>query len=209
MAPYLAAALLAGLTAGVFVSFTLTGALFFYATVAMLVGSQFAHGGRGPASPPSLGLRVPAFRFRPVGAAMFLHFSILLTTADLALERAKRDLDAGRIEAALAAYIRRDAGIRRAQATISISPARWPASLRASNPARALMASQQAFAFAQRAVQTSEERQNAWYNLAGFYATRNDAAGRGACLRRSMAGLAKLVQTSLGFVASAATFRTP
>jgi tetratricopeptide (TPR) repeat protein len=56
----------------------------------------------------------------------------------------------------------------------------------ASNPARALIASQQAFIVARRAAETSEERQNAWYNLAEFYAAQNDAAGVEACLRRSV-----------------------
>ena len=31
-----------------------------------------------------------------------------------------------------------------------------------------------------------KNRQNAWYNLAGFYAAQNDAAGVEACLRRSV-----------------------
>jgi tetratricopeptide (TPR) repeat protein len=47
------------------------------------------------------------------------------------------------------------------------------------------MASQQAFAAAERAVQTSDEQQNAWYNLAEFYATRDDFAAVETCLRRS------------------------
>jgi tetratricopeptide (TPR) repeat protein len=45
---------------------------------------------------------------------------------------------------------------------------------------------QQAFLTAQRATGTSEERQNAWYNLAEFYATQNDAAAVEICLRRSV-----------------------
>ncbi len=187
MAPYLAAALLAGLTAGVFVCFTLPGALFFQASVAMLVGCAVSPMAAVSESPPSRGLRVGMFAFGLSAAAMFLHFSIVLTKSDLALARAKRDLDAGRIEAALAAY----ASSRRwhpagSSDDLYFSRALAKESLRASNPARALMASQQAFALAQRAVQTSEERQNAWYNLAGFYATRNDAAGVEACLRRSV-----------------------
>ena len=35
---------------------------------------------------------------------MFLYFTIRLTASDLALKRAKRDLDAGRIEESVAAY---------------------------------------------------------------------------------------------------------
>ena len=121
-----------------------------------------------------------------MAVAMFLYFIIRLTTADLALARAKRDLDAGRIEQALTAYTssRRwhPAG---SSDDLYFSRALAAASLTVSNPAR-MAASQQAFSLAQRAVQTSEERQNAWYNLAAFYATQKDAADVEACLRRSV-----------------------
>ena len=60
------------------------------------------------------------------------------------------------------------------------------ASRAASNPILARMALQQAFNAAERAPKSSEERQNAWYNLAAFYATQNDAADVEACLRHSM-----------------------
>ena len=53
MAPYLAAALIAGVTANLFVCFTLTGALYFYATAAMLVGCAIPV----TRSTPSLALR--------------------------------------------------------------------------------------------------------------------------------------------------------
>jgi tetratricopeptide (TPR) repeat protein len=192
-APYLAAALIAGLTAGLFVCFTLPGALYFYATIAMLAGRAI------PAIPaiqmtasvtgsrPSLRLRIPALALTLMAVAMFLYSTIRLTTADLALGRAKRDLDAGRIEDALAAY----ASSRRwhpagSSDDLYFSRALAAAALTASNPALALMASQQAFSAAQRAAETSEERQNAWYNLAAFYATQNDAADVEACLRRSV-----------------------
>ncbi len=191
-APYLASALLAGLVAGLFVCFTLTGALYFYATVAML--SCFAVWGGVPAPrptpPPASALRVlhvPAL----AAAAMFLYFTIRLTTSDLALKQANRDLDAGRIEESVAAYATSqrwhpagssdDLYFSRALAAASLH-----ASLHASNRARALTASEQAFRLAESAAKTSEERQNAWYNLAGFYAARNDAAGVEACLRHSV-----------------------
>jgi hypothetical protein len=48
------------------------------------------------------------------------------------------------------------------------------------------MASQYAFSIARRATETSEERQNSWYNLAEFFAARNDAPAVEACLRRSV-----------------------
>jgi O-antigen ligase len=186
-APYLASALVAGLTAGLFVCFTLPGALYFYATVAMLAGLAIPRAAEAAESRPALEFRVPAFALGLTAVAMFLYVVVRLTAADLALERAKRDMDAGRIEDSVAAYAWSErwhlAGssddLYFSRALAAISPT-------ASNPARVLIASQQAFTVAQRAVETSEEQQNAWYNLAGFYAAQNDLAGVEACLRRSV-----------------------
>jgi putative inorganic carbon (HCO3(-)) transporter len=186
-APYLAFALTAALTAGLFVCFTLPGALYFHATVALLVAlaSPALPQTRSPLSlrVPALALRVPALAL----ALLFLYSAIRLTTADLAFERAHRDLDAGRIEDSLAAYARSQrwhpAG---SSDDLYFSRALLATSATATNPALALIASQQAFTLARRAAATSEERQNAWYNLAGFYAAQNDAAGVEACLRRSV-----------------------
>jgi len=177
-APYLAAALVAALTAGLFVSFTLTSALFFYCTIAMLAGLAVPRTSGPTVAQPLVWLHVPAFAVSLTAVAMFSYFAIRLTTADFALEQAKRALDAGRVEDALASY--------------ALSQ-RWhpPGSSDDLYFSRALVAathraSAPAFRFAQRASITSEERQNAWYNLAEFYATRNDVSGVEACLRRSI-----------------------
>jgi O-antigen ligase len=185
-APFLASALVAGLTAGLFVCFTLPGALYFYTTVAMLVGLAIPQASfTWPRL--SLGLRAPAFVLSLMAVVMFLYFTIRLATADVALGQARRDLDAGRIEDSVAAYgwsqRWHPAG---SSDDLYFSRALAAASRTASTPALASMASQQAFSVAQHAAETSEERQNAWYNLAGFYAARNDAASVEACLRRSV-----------------------
>jgi tetratricopeptide (TPR) repeat protein len=186
-APFLAAALIAGLTAGLFVCFTLPGALYFYATVAMLAGLAIQRRETSASLRTAPRLRVPATVLSLIAVATFLYFTIRLTTADLALGRAKRDLDAGHIEDAVAAYnsSRRwhPAG---SSDDLYFSRALAAASRTASSPALTMMASQQAFLAARRAPETSEERQNAWYNLAGFYATRNDAPDVEACLRHSI-----------------------
>jgi O-antigen ligase len=186
-APYLASALAAGLTAGLFVCFTLPGALYFFATVAMLVGLAIPETAAAADSRLALGWRIPALALALMAVVMFLYFTIRLTTADLALERAKRDLDAGRIEDSLADYTRsqrwRPAG---SSDDLYFSRAFAAASRTAQNPALALLAWQQAFTAARRAAETSEERQNAWYNLAAFYATQNDAADMEASLRHSV-----------------------
>jgi len=188
--PYLASALVAGLTAGLFICFTLPGVLYFYATVAMLAGLAVSVAPKtvlATSSRAGLGLRTPALAVTVMAVTMFLYFIVRLAASDLTLERAKRDLDAGRIEESVAAYIRS----QRLHPTGSsddlyYSRALLAASQNASNPARARMEFQQAFIIARRAAQTSEEQQNAWYNLAWFYAAQNDAAGMAACLRRSV-----------------------
>jgi tetratricopeptide (TPR) repeat protein len=189
-APYLASALVAGLTAGLFVCFTLPGALYFYATIAMLVGLAMPASSMtvtliGP--PRALRLRIPALALPLLAVAIFLYFTIRLTISDLALERAKRDLDAGRIEDAVTAYAWSERWhLAGSSDDLYFSRALAAASRSASNPTRVMIASQQAFTAARRAAETSEEQQNAWYNLAGFYAAQNDAAGVEACLRRSV-----------------------
>ena len=187
-APHLASALVAGLTAGLFVCFTLPGALYFYATVAMLVGLAIPRAADVAESRPALQFRVTALAPTLTAVAMFLCFVVRLTAADVALERAKRDLDAGRIEDSVAAYARSERWhLPGSSDDLYFSRALAEGSRTASNPARMLIASQQSFTVARRAAETSEEQQNAWYNLAGFYAAQNDLAGMEACLRRSVA----------------------
>jgi O-antigen ligase len=198
-APYLASALLGGVISGLFVCFTLPGALLFYATTAMLTGlarplplvaarnrkytsmSRYRAATKGSGTPLELALSLTA-------AALFLYLTIRSTASDIALDQAKRDLDAGRIEDSIAAYATsqrwRPAG---SSDDLYFSRALAAASRTASNPTLAGMASQQAFRAARRAAETSEEQQNAWYNLAGFYASRNDASNVETCLRRSVA----------------------
>ncbi len=174
-APYLASALVAALVASVFVCFTLTGAIYFYATIAMLVGLAIP---QTCTVSPKLS-PVPAFALSLSVIALFLYFTVRLATADFALAQAKRALNAGRIDDSITAFrlsqrwhpagSSDDLYFSRALAAAR-APATWP----------------RAFLTAQRATGTSEERQNAWYNLAEFYATQNNAAAVEICLRRSM-----------------------
>jgi O-antigen ligase len=174
-APYLASALVAGFISGVFVCFTLTGAIYFYAIIAMLVGLAIPR--TSTFSPNSS--RIPALALSLSVIALFLYFTVRLTMSDFTLARAKRALDAGCIDDSITAFrvsqrwhpagSSDDLYFSRALVA-SRAPTTWP----------------QAFLTAERATGTSEERQNAWYNLAEFYATQNDAAAVEMCLRRSM-----------------------
>ena len=173
-APFLTAALVAGLISNLFVCFTLPGALYFYATIAMLVSLATLPRNLVTESAPKA-LRVPAFALSLTAVAMFLYFTVRITASDVVLLRAKGDLEAGRIQDSIAAYT---------------SSQRWHVA--GSNDdlffsrALALRASQPAFLIARRAPEASEEPQNAWFNLAGFYANQNDAVDVEACLRRSV-----------------------
>jgi tetratricopeptide (TPR) repeat protein len=188
MATYLAAALVAGVISGLFVCFTLSGILYFFATIALLWGVSIPDRAGAIQSSQRTGLLVPAYVLALPALAMFLYFTTRLTVSDLALAHAQRELNGGRIEQAVAAYARsqqwRLAG---SSDDLYFSRALAAASRTASNPARSLLALQQAFQMARHATQTSEEQQNAWYNLAGFYAARGDFAGAEACLRLSAA----------------------
>lgn len=175
-APYLASALVAGLVAGVFVCFTLTGAIYFYATIAMLVGLAIPRTCLFSPKPS----RVPVFTLSLSVIALFLYFTVRLTMADFALARAKRALDAGRIDDSITAFHRSE----RWHPAGSTDDLYFSRALVAARTSSSSM--QDAFRIAQRATGTSEERQNAWYNLAEFYATQNDTTAVEICLRRSM-----------------------
>ncbi len=170
--PYLLAALGAGLIGGIFVCFTLTGSLYFYATIALLVSL-------GIPEPSREAPRLPAVAQLAAVAAMalFLSFAVQVSLSDVFLARAKLDLDAGRIAGAVSVYKRSQYWHTAGSSDDLYFSRALAAASRSASP--------QAFAIAQRAVETSEERQNAWYNLAGFYATRNDLPGVVTSLRRS------------------------
>ncbi len=136
----------------------------------------------------ALGLRVPALAVTVMAVTMFLYFIVRLTASDLALWSKRSAIwtpDTSKNRWRLT-YGRND-GIQLAPSDdLYFSRVLLAASRNASNPARARMEFQQAFIIARRAAKTSEEQQNAWYNLAWFYAAQNDAAGMEACLRRSV-----------------------
>jgi O-antigen ligase len=177
-APHLAAALVAGLTSGLFVCFTVVGDLYFYAMVAMLVGLAIPKTKNLTAPPLASGWRVPAFTVSLMVIAMLLYFAIRVTVADITLAQAKRDLNAERTEDSLTAY-RSSQEWHTAGSSDDLYFSRALV-LASQNP------SSQAFSIAQRAVETSEERQNAWFNLAVFYGTRNDSPNAEMCLRRAI-----------------------
>jgi O-antigen ligase len=164
-------ALLAGLTASLaanqFLAFTLPTALLFYVTVALMA----APAGAAPTE-PRRGIAVVPVALALLAAAFSLGWS------DYWLARTKRSLDAGEIRRAMTQYERArgqalpglDTDLWYSRALMAAAPAAWQPALEA----------------ARRAAERSEQRANAHYNVAAFYAMQNDFARTEESLRAAI-----------------------
>jgi O-antigen ligase len=179
------AALAAALVSHQFSVFTVPTALYFYATLAVLAAPS---GGK-----PGCDLARPWAWAAPVAvslaaAAVLVVFAVRLSLADRALAVVARCLENARLQQAVRAYqaVRRlqlpggSADLwysRRLAAFIQTAP----------DPIQRIQAWPQAVEAAIAATRTAEDRHNAWYNLAAFYATQNDAQRAEAALRSAIA----------------------
>jgi len=170
----LAAGLVSALAANQFVVFTAPTALFFYLTVAALTAAPAT---AAPGRSPVLA-RAAALLFAAAG------FSVAWT--DFWLARTRRSLDQGDLPRAmhLARRARRFA-IPGTDLDLWYSRALFAASRQ--GPALG-EAWREAFAAARRAADTSEQRPNAYYNLAAFYSVQNDFPGAERSLRAAIEG---------------------
>ena len=108
-----------------------------------------------------------------IGAAIVLAaFAVRWWVADAMLGRAARALDRRDVRAAASEF--RSAAAWGANADLWYSRRMLLAAQSGPDPAARLIAWQQALAAAIRAASRAEDRQNARYNLAAFYATLND-----------------------------------
>jgi tetratricopeptide (TPR) repeat protein len=155
--------LAASLTANQFVVFTVPTALLFCVTIAI---------GAGEASREPPRRRAAA----PIGVVLAA-LAVSLGWSDYWLARARAALDAGRVEEGAALH-RRAGRLAAPGVDMDLWYSRALYAALAGHP--------EAFQAAERAAQRSEERPNAWYNLAALYATRNDFAGTERCLRAAM-----------------------
>jgi O-antigen ligase len=170
LAAALGAALAAALVSQQFTSFTLPTALFFYLTIALLVGQAFL-----PVQHSVVKNRPVVLGACSVVSLIFLVFAVALMTADVALARVDRLIRAGKLQEAAAVYqkfapwqppgMRTDVWYARAMAT---------GFEHAQNRADAVTAGREAIVAAVRATRNAEEPQNAWLNLAFFYGRQND-----------------------------------
>ncbi len=169
VAKALGAALAALVVSQQFTAFMAPTAAFFYITIALLVAEV-------PGTERVSRERRGAGRLIAVLASLVLvPFAATLLYADAQLKRVEDLGGAGRIREAIAAYQQverwRPPGMR---TDLWYSGIMARAARHVSSAADGVAALQQALESAQRAAGNAEERQNAWLNLAVFYARQND-----------------------------------
>ncbi|HEY1221582.1 MAG TPA: O-antigen ligase family protein [Bryobacteraceae bacterium] len=176
----IAAALAAGIVSQQFVVFTIPTAMTLYAIVAVAVGLAC----ETAVAPRWRFLRILGL----VVAATLLYFGVRFAIADRALAMAQRDINSG--DAALAAvhYLQYEHWrLPGTAADLWYSRALLDLAHRTRNPVDAVRATGEAGRAALRATGTAEYPANAWYSLAAFYASQNDAAAAEMSLRGAIA----------------------
>jgi O-antigen ligase len=183
LAAALGAAMIATLVSQQFTSFTLPTALFFYITIALLVGQAFL-----PVSRPPNMYSLGTLASLGVLSVLFITFALALLVADAALAGVDRLIRAGKLREAAAIYQhaepRQPPGMR---TDLWYSRAIAGAARGQRNPADAIAAWQQGLTAAVRAARNAEDRQNAWLNLAVFYGRQNDFPHTEQSLRAAIA----------------------
>lgn len=177
----LAAALAAILIAAQFSVFIVPTALYFYLLLGILAAANTAE----QTAPTRSRWYLPV---AATAAIVFAAFAIQLVAADAALARVDRHIQSGDAAGAAQAY----------QMVLRFEPAGDGSSLRYSRAmqqlsarvplfATTLLARQEAFQSGIAATRDSEDRQNAWYNLATLFAANNDASSVERSLRNAIA----------------------
>ena len=180
----LLAGLVAALVANQFVSFIVPTALLFYLTIAAGAAPEGEPRTLGrwavlPAGAAPEPRTLPRWVALPAALAL-LAVACSFAWTDFWMARTRAALDGGRIEQAIGRYrtLRRFA-LPGVDTDLWYSRALFAAANRG--------AWQEAFEAAERSARTSEQRFNACYNLAAFYALENDFAGTERSLRAAIA----------------------
>jgi len=180
LAGWIAAALVAGIVSQQFVVFTIPTALIFYTLVAVAAGLACETEAR-----PSPRL----VRLAAVAAAIALvYFGARFAAADRALALAQHDIHSGAAAAAAEHYAQYEYWrLPGTAADLWYSRALLDLVHRTKTPVAEVGATVEAGRAALRATGTAEYPANAWYNLAAFYASQNDAASAESSLRAAIA----------------------
>src|SRR5206468_1078549 len=185
--PVLGAALAGGITAQLFTSFVLPTAVFFFLTLALMVESG-VDPGRPIANRPQVN-DLPYIRMAGwVCAVILTVYAVRLIVADQALAMGSAALDRGDLESGVSGF-ERNAAWRLSGSSADLYYSRRLAEFvrKTSDFRLKAQALRAAYAAALNATRTSEERANAWYNMAGFLATTNSQADVERSLRESIA----------------------
>jgi putative inorganic carbon (HCO3(-)) transporter len=186
--PFLLAGFAGVLVAHHFVVFTATNALFFYLGAALLAGLSRIANPVTDASPPNRGVKSLALTTAIATGLVLCVIAFRLIQADAELGTAKRLLNTPDRRGAVNAY-QRAVGHRSSSVTADLFFSRSWAQLATTSPdvLSKLYFSQMAAESAAMAVQSPEQRQNGWYNLAELAATRGDGAALETSLRAAIA----------------------
>jgi O-antigen ligase len=182
LAAPLAAALVAGLVCQQFMVFIVPTALYFYLLLAILVALATPTTAQQPSTTPWY----PPLAF--AAAILLTVFAVRLLVADAALALVDRRIVAGDATGAAQAY-RTVLKWQPAGAGSDLRYSRDMQQLAAGAPlfVSSLMARQEALKAGIDATRTSEDRGNAWYNLANLFAATNDPASVEHSLRNAIA----------------------
>ncbi|MCU1339992.1 MAG: O-antigen polymerase [Bryobacterales bacterium] len=185
-----AGALLGGLTASVvahqFVVFIVPTAFVFYLGIGLLAGLEPTDS-MPISTPSSIPLRAAIAACGVIAAVFLAVAGYRLVTADLALARVRRSLDAG--DSRYAAALWESAkGFRSAGVTADLYfSRRWAAAASAAqDPLEKVRLAALAIEAARSATTVPEERQNAWYNFAMLAAALNDSQTVESSLRSAI-----------------------
>jgi O-antigen ligase len=182
LAAPLAGALVASLVCQQFMVFIVPTALYFYLLLAIFVALATPT----TAQQPSRNRWYPPFAC--VAAILLTVFTVRLLVADAALALVDRRVAAGDAAGAAEAYRTvlkwQPSG---AGSDLRYSHAMQQLAVRTPLFASSLMARQEAFKAGIEATRISEDRGNAWYNLANLFAAANDPASVEHCLRNAIA----------------------
>lgn len=180
-APYLAAALTAGLVSQQFTVFTIPTAVIVYMTGGVCFSLPGSHAKLGSKLKHTL-------PFAAVLALALIYCAVRLAVADHSLARAQHALETGDESAAAAQYGRYERWrLPGPSSDLWYSRASQQSAQKTQQPMVRLQAMLQAQAAAARATATANDPFNAWYNLSAFDAMRNDGAAVERDLRASIA----------------------
>jgi O-antigen ligase len=174
----LCAALLAALASLQFSVFVVPTALFFYLTIAILISSS----AKGADSTPRMHrwIALPVLLL----CVLMVYVGARIWIADVFLQKTADALQRGEMQSAASEFKKANKWGARADLWYSRSMAL--AAQKTRDPVQRTWAWKEALDAAVRATQTSDDRQNAWYNLAAFQAGRNDFAGTERSLRNAI-----------------------